>query len=300
MAGNDALLATWQEQARWSAIAGKLKRRLVNWRRAILLSLIVAAVLAALAGHIDSNAGLQTGLGVTSVVVVVAVPFVRAAVLSKGAFQNWTRARSASEALKQEVYEYLTGTGTYRDASGRDRALDAATAGIVERVADLGEIVPLGDARRRPAPEPMDPATYLQDRVKSQLENYYRPKAAVMARRERALRRWEWILAGVAVLAVVVTAAAGWSSAIGWIGVVTTTSGSLLAHREAERYEYLAISYTVTAKRLEAVHAHWLAAINDHTLHPAEEDRLVTEAEDAISVENQAWMATWIDAPRGV
>jgi hypothetical protein len=288
------------EQALWSTIAGKLKDDLGRWRRYIMLALISAAVLAAAAGALPLSDRSESIIGVVAAFVVVVAPFVRAVRLSKGAFQNWTRARSASEALKQEIFEYATGTGDYRAPTTRDEVLDGEVDRIVSRVDDLAGLVDEASVPQKKRPEQLSISEYLSDRVASQVRDYYRPKADAMAHRERLLRWLEWALAGAAVVGVVLAAALGRGAALPWIGVVTTVSGALLSHREAERYEYLAISYTVTANRLDGLLEKWTAAIDTGPLTPAQEDLLVAECEDAISVENQAWMATWTDAPRGV
>ncbi len=288
------------EQARWSKIAGRLKENLGRWRRRIRWALISAAVLAAVAGNLTSDEATQNYLGVAAALVVVLAPFLRATRLSKGAFQNWTRARSVSEALKQETFEYATATGDYRQATNRDEVLDAEVDKIVASVRDLSGVVDEQDVPAKEPPGPLTTRQYLEERVASQVETFYRPKAEAMAERERMLRRLEWALAGVAVVGVVVAAVIGWSGALPWIGVVTTVSGALLSHREAERYEYLAISYSVTANRLDGLLEKWMSELDAGRLTSAQEDALVAECEEAISVENQAWMATWTDAPRGV
>src|SRR5207302_4452177 len=48
----------------------------------------------------------------------------------------WTRARSASEGLKTEVYEYLAGGSAYTGAD-RDRQLGTRSRAIVAAVSDL-------------------------------------------------------------------------------------------------------------------------------------------------------------------
>lgn len=297
---SDAAARATREQARWSRIAGILKAHLGRWRRVILSALVAAAVLAAAAENLTSSDSAQNVLGLAAAFVVVAAPFVRAIRLSKGSLQNWTRARSASEALKQAMFEYATATGAYRDPPTRDEVLDGEVDEIVSRVADIASAVGEVEVPDRDPPADLTMRQYLTERVASQVETFYRPEAAAMQRRERIFRGLEWALAAAAVTAVVVAAFAGWGGALPWIGVVTTVSGALLSHREAERYEYLSLSYTVTANRLDGLRAEWTAALDAGPLTSAQEDALVAECEAAISVENQAWMATWTDAPRGV
>ena len=78
-----------------------------------------------------------------------------------------------------------------------------------------------------------------------------------------------------------------WSAA--FIGVVTTVSAALVAHLEAGRYQFIAATYRVTAKRLE------------NTLGRFDPDadnlqQFVEKCETIMGEENNAWMAKHVRA----
>jgi hypothetical protein len=100
----------------------------------------------------------------------------------------------------------------------------------------------------------------------------------------------------VAAFGIVLTAAA---AALGeqtsatdlspFIGVVTTVSAALVAHLEAGRYQFIAATYRVTAKRLE------------NTLGRFDPDadnlqQFVEKCETIMAEENSAWMAKHVRA----
>jgi hypothetical protein len=76
-----------------------------------------------------------------------------------------------------------------------------------------------------------------------------------------------------------------------WVAVLGTISGAVAAFIFAGRYEYLAQSYELTARRLR-----WL--IDDwQRLPAADKERkagdFVNAFEDVISIENKHWVAEW-------
>ena len=76
---------------------------------------------------------------------------------------------------------------------------------------------------------------------------------------------------------------------------MTTAGAAVAAHVAANRYEYIAISYTGTADRLQTIRDKWVDRPADARMSPSD---FVHSCEDAISVENQAWMAKLADEPR--
>jgi hypothetical protein len=76
-----------------------------------------------------------------------------------------------------------------------------------------------------------------------------------------------------------------------WAAVVTTAVGAVTAYAASERYEFLWIEYSRTAGELRRLYDRHTAA-DGRRLSGLE---LVTECEDVISVQNQAWMAKWTE-----
>ncbi len=295
MSGDDALALAWRHQSELSAAASDLKSSQSVWRRSALIALVVGAALETGALQFDGGSAAQRALALAGAAALAFVPVVRATKLPSSAVLDWTRLRSASEAVKSDVYRYVTRVGPYRDDVERSERLGSDVDDVVDRVRDLGNHLAMVEPDERPAPGPMSMGDYLEQRVGSQIQGYYRPRARENSRQLKRLRRIEFVLTvSAAILAAV--SAFGPSSIAGWVAAITTTAGAFAAHREATRVEQQAISYHATANRLESLRTNWAGRLAARELTATEEDELVAECEGAISVENQAWMAMWTEA----
>jgi Protein of unknown function (DUF4231) len=169
--------------------------------RARVVALVLAIAAATLAVAAVQVAGLASGAGRT---------LAAAAAISAGLgplsqrragtdqIRAWTRARSASEALKTEVYSYLAGGSAYA-GDDRVRHLGEATRGIVADVADLQRLSLGITADDKPVPAVTGIDTYISERVNAQINGYYRPKAALYEQRVKRLHAVGDLLAVVAV-----------------------------------------------------------------------------------------------------
>ena len=201
--------------------------------------------------------------------------------------RRWTRARSVSEAIKTEVFLFLTQSGRYAGAD-RETRLEAEIQRLEHEAANLHRYTSGIQPRKRSLPAVHDVHTYLDVRVReSQLERYYEPKARLMRRRIRQLKAVEVTLA---LVAAALAAVAAISPSVGaWAAVATTAGGAVTAYIAAQRYEFLWIEYSRTASELRRLLERQTAA--DGT--PLSGPELVAECEQVISVQNQAWMAKW-------
>jgi hypothetical protein len=129
-------------------------------------------------------------------------------------------------------------------------------------------------------------------RVDGQIDDYYAPKAASYEHRVRRLRTLGDLLG----IAAVVLAALGFAFELDglalWIPVVTTIATSVTAHITAARYDHLVVEYLRTAQRLTRLRDEYQRTRSKTVA------AFIDACEDAISVENQAWMARW-DQPNG-
>ena len=92
-----------------------MKRRIETAHRTSLVLVVVVAVLATAAGAAaEGVAVLARVLAAGAAVGAALLPTLRPA-WSGNRLQDWTRARSVSEALKSEVYLWLAQVGPYRD-----------------------------------------------------------------------------------------------------------------------------------------------------------------------------------------
>jgi SMODS and SLOG-associating 2TM effector domain 1/Protein of unknown function (DUF4231) len=279
----------WRDHRQWSHAAGRLKKRIILWRSVALALAILGAVLATLATQVGLTSGLGRTLSLTAAVALAVVPVIRGARLGKNRIEAWTRARSATEALKAETYLYLTRTPPY-DQENRDGELLQQTGGITSQVGDLaGETVGMPDADK-PLPGIHDVDSYMRLRVQPQIDTYYRPQAAKQQQRLSLFRGVEFTLSVLAALLGAIAAVAQLDGVGVWVAVVTTVGAAITAHIAAARYEHLVISYLSTARQLRSLLRGWEGR-SDKT--PAAAGKLVRDCEDVISRENESWMAAW-------
>jgi hypothetical protein len=138
---------------------------------------------------------------------------------------------------------------------------------------------------------------YVAERVDPQIEEYYRRKGRENALRAKKLDAWAFYLGLLAVIMGAMASAAAatglqWLSYVGpWVAVVTTAGAAVTAHLAASRYDHAAMTYFATADRLTGLRDAWRADPN--RLEPARFARFVDECENAISNENEAWLAEW-------
>ncbi|MEU2030931.1 DUF4231 domain-containing protein [Nocardia amamiensis] len=277
----------WQRQNVWSKTATDLKaglHRARQWR----LGLTVMGAGLALAGSqlepVDEAAAVTAAVAGAVLMAAVGVSAGRHSVQK---IRQWTRARSVSEAIKSEVFLFLTSAGNYAGEDRRQR-LDAEVQRLEREAGDLrgySEGV-VATARSLPAVDDVD--SYLRLRVRqSQLERYYEPRAQLMRRRVRTFKA---IGVTLALAAAALAAVAAVSPNIGaWASVATTAAGTVAAYAAAERYETLWIEYCRTAAELRRL-ADQRTAADGRPLSPTE---LIAECENVISVQNQTWMAKW-------
>lgn len=279
----------WAQQRIWSLTANRLKRRIDQARLAALALGIATAVLAVVAHQVGGLSVLAGQvLSAAAAVTVGAATLIQRRV-STGQIRDWTRARSASEGLKTEIYSYLSGGAAYT-GSDRNQQLGTKTSGIVDAVSDLQRHALGIEPDTKPIPLVHDADSYIALRVNDQIHSYYRKKAAVYERRVRRLRMAGTLLGFVAVVLAAVAAAFKVDSLNAWVPVVTTIGTSVVAYIAAARYDHMVIEFLRTAQRLDDL-------CRERRDHPDEDPAAFIDAcEAAISVENQGWMARW-DSP---
>lgn len=193
------------------------------------------------------------------------------------AVQEWTRARSVSEAIKSEVYSGLAGFGKpdpwveVQRLTGDATDLTGHRAGI--------------KPKSRSLPAVMDVDTYLKERVDKQISWYLDKRAAKLRFTLRGYRIAEFALAaiGIALGAAAGTWEIDWMAT--WVPVVTTINAAVIAHTAAERYAYLLVEYQRTGEELTRIRSRVGSAVG---LSDAD---LIARAEAVISIQNEGWMA---------
>lgn len=275
----ETLKTAWKKQRQWSETANKLRSNYEKSRLIMLTLTVVAAITGALSEEFATRI-----LSAVAAISAALSPIIASKMLGSSNLQAWLRARSASEAIKAEIFKYLTSTDTQRLEK-----LSAAQREILETVKDIPVLVMRDDIPKRAILQDLQPKEYLEGRVTQQISGYYLPKSRQHASTAKKYKTAHLILMffGSALAA---------SNAIfdeyhfgAWIAVISTVAASILAHLGSGRQEYLAVSYHATADRLQTLKDSWLDRYTEKS--PSQEDitKLVENCEEAISVENQEW-----------
>ena len=280
----------WDRQSVWSQAANGLKGRLGRYRATALWLAVAAAVLTTLASQVATlSSVVGKALALAAALAVGLVPVVRAR-LGGQAVEEWTRARSVSEALKSDLYTFLAGVAPFRGPD-RESVLAARTDDVLsdaERDELLRHTAGVAPARRE-LPPVSDVATYAQARLVPQI-GWYRMQAGQLRRRLDWARRAEAALSVVGVVFAVLAATLEVAAASAWVAVVTTVTAAVTAHVAASRWEYQLVEYERTAGELERLRA---SRVDASPTDPAADDRFVERCEQVVSAQNEAWMAKW-------
>lgn len=296
VASVSSIASTWQSQEKWSKAASRFK---ACYERSKLAALVLSCAGAIMAVASDQTCAKSVRGEVTSVsaLFLLLVPVVTRMGASQNALERWLRARSVSEQLKTETYQYLTRTGPYGDTAATTVLIKRRDS-LLEKVADLEPSI-AGIATGRLLPAVNDVSTYITLRVDDQIENYYEPKATEHYLRARIYR---WIEGVMAVLGAVVAATSSIKDnpiAATWVAVLTTVGTAVAAHLLAGRHEQLVPDYLATARHLRSLKESFLAAHPIANQAPAAAiNGFITAAEGAISVQSEGWMAEWLKNPR--
>ncbi len=281
--------AAWAQQEVWSQAAGRLKQRINSARVTALCLSLCAAILGVLAAQVHGvDPWVQKVLAFAAGVTAGLAPLVlRGANVEK--VRAWTRARSASEALKSEVYKYLC-AGPAEPGDDRAKRLWKQIDRITASVADL-ELYTLGmDPAADAIPAVHDLDSYIRQRLNAEIAGYYRPRALLYETRATRLRRLGALLGGVGVVLGVAAGSFGVAEFAAWVPVVTTMGTALVAYLTASRYDHQVIEFLRTALQLE----HLRDRRVDFEMSEA---AFVEACELVISHENHAWMAKWNEPP---
>ncbi|MFJ2932227.1 DUF4231 domain-containing protein [Streptomyces sp. NPDC087219] len=280
----------WEQQSIWSQSANKLKRSVETARsRALALAVAAAALGTAAAQTMDWNARLGTALAFIAALAAGMSP-VLAQRAGPGRMSDWIRTRAVSEAFKGEVYTCLAGVGPYEDRERRATLLAERTSRFRVDATDLVRhttgIAP--EARTLPPVVGID--TYIDLRLRRQIDMYYRPKAVLMHRKVELFSKVELAFGAAGAL---LAAAAGTFSIGGlaaWGGVIASASIAISAHGIAQRYAYQQLEFLRTAEELQQLLSGWRTETTPSTEAAG---AFVSKCEHVISIQNEAWMIRW-------
>jgi hypothetical protein len=276
----------WQRQSTLSQAANQLKADIRKARIRNQALMVGGAILSAASAQVLGwHASLGRGLAGAAAVSLAMAPILGRSATSTNV-RDWTRLRSASEALKTEVYTYLAGVTPYR-RDDKVILLQDRVQGVVNGVADLAGHVAGLQPLPRSLPDVHDVDSFITERVDKQIRDYYRDNAAKLRRRLANVRKIEIALAlAAAALAALATTVPALRLTL-WVGVLTTVSSAVVAHVAAERYEYQQVEFARTADELENLRARYRSSAPDQQIN----DEFVAACERIISIQNEGWMA---------
>ena len=297
----DVVTSIWRRRVAWSKAADNLKRD-ITWHRAIVSVLgVMGAIASTMAATWFADvANLRTGFAAGGAVCLALATYVGAQLVTADKLRAWTRARSVSEGLKAEVYTFRAKAKPYAGTDALD-VLHERTSAILAPAKDLERYAADVKVDDKVSPPPPLGPDYVDRRVRQQIDGYYRPKARLNATRLKVFRGVEFALgvAGTALGALATyfssqgTQQAFATTSSAWVAVITTVSAAVATHVIASRYEFLVMSYYGTASRLEDLVNHWKIKGDPHDLDRWSD--FVKACEEAISVENESWLAKWME-----
>jgi hypothetical protein len=281
----EALQRAWEQQRLWSQTANRLKNRIGQARLMALCLAIATAILAVAAVQVTGWAPWAGRILAATGAITAGVGTIVQRRVGTTQVSAWTRARSASEGVKSEVYQRLAGGRRYTSGNP-DLTLSQQVEKILKGVSELQRHTLRVTVTPKPLPKVHDVATYITNRVDDQITRYYRPRAHDYETRVRRLRLAGDVLGALAVVFGAVAAAFGITNLAAWVPVVTTVGAALVAHIAANRYDHQIIEFLRTAAQLEYLR-------DNRVAEKMIDSTFVDACEDVISVENQGWMTRW-------
>jgi hypothetical protein len=290
---DSALGVTWGKYNVFAATSRALKTETSVWRLRVLILSISGAILGSICQQ-STGWGLAGGkyswmptfFGILSAIALALAAYFGKEILNPGREHIWLRARSVAESLKAEAYLFSTKAGPYDKSDAVDLLFKRTEALL--KSADNIQTVIISDAEKIEGliPEYISVEQYIQMRVIDQIEGFYIPSAFKIAKIVKSGRQITIALGALAVF-LGVLGASGWTAA--WVAVVTTIILAITVYLYAEPMN-LVISYQATARRLELLRARWQASgMDDNSTD--ERNQFILNCEEAISIENSAWMA---------
>jgi hypothetical protein len=248
---NIALDKVAKSQGLWSETAKVLKTSFERTRLIVLALSVAAALLAAVSSQSEGRP--RQVLAVASTLCMGLVTFFTARLLDSSHSQKWVRARAASEAMKAQSYRRSASAAPYDNAATADQLLLDELNKIESDIDDLnGDRVNEGKSSA-----PVDlikPTEYIEKRVTAQAK-WHEDKAEAARTTSRKWLQLEFVLAlATAVITAIIGSLdkkqLGAFDFVALTGVLTTLSGTILAHVEASRYAFIVSTYRATARRL--------------------------------------------------
>jgi hypothetical protein len=292
--GSFALAYAWEKYRVYAKTSRKRKKELMAWRFRVLILGIAGAVLGLLCQeairlelHQIIWNRLPTVLGCLSALSLGLATYFGKELVTPEQERRWIRSRSIAEALKSQAYMFLTDATPYNTSDKAERLL-RETEELLESVRDLPhEGISEEEKLKGLPPGMVTVEDYIKERVDDQINGFYRPRSEAYTNKMQKFKR-TGLLLGVIAIVLGALGSTGWTA--GWVAVISTIIASVAAYTYAGRYQYLIISYQATMNRLELLRTRWEASgKTDKDIK--ERSQFILDCEEAISIENSAWMA---------
>jgi hypothetical protein len=303
---NPALAETWRKYRGWAARARAIRNDLDRWRLRALVLTVLGAALATLAAQLQAwfpaDQGGSGGAGVlgrvlsaVSAVAMALAAYVGRSVLDPAVERQWLRARALAESCKAEAYRFATRVSPYEGADAGPKLLGKLQQ-LLASGADVPavEVDPNEAAKGLPA-YPLLVEEYVIQRVRDQIDRFYRPRATLNERRAAVCALWVQGLTGIAAVLGAIGAVHG-GGVEAWVATLGTVATAVGAFALGQRYQRLAATYRVTADRLAVRLALWELAQQGQAERAADA-ALVLDAEAIMAAENEAWLAEFLKDP---
>ncbi len=293
-----ALPHVWGKYREFALTSRKRKGELTSWRYRVLLFGIIGAVLGTLCqesiragfNNIDNLSWVPSALGWSSAIAIGLATYFGKEIVNPYQEQSWIRSRSMAEALKTEIYLFISNTTPY-DTDNKPEILIKKAEELLKQVEDLQTESISEEQKRKDMPtEDLTVDGYIEKRVDDQIHDFYIIRSDKL---KQKMKRNKNIGLSLGVFAIVLggLGATGWTA--GWVAVISTITASIAAYAYAGRYQYLIISYQATADKLERLCTAW-KVMGKTDADKEERNKFILGCEEVISIENSAWMAEMI------
>jgi hypothetical protein len=287
-----ALAYAWGQYRVWAATSRQKKAEIFSWKLRVLVLTIVGALLGTVSSRLSGISDPAAWIiGIAGGVSISLAAYLGREILSPDQERLWIRARSMAEALKAEIFLFRTNAAPYDAADPAPKLMERVQEHLAT-VEDVQSARLSADEQLQGLPEgPLSLQDYIRERLDDQVEHFYRPR---VQQYDRLMKRWRNVNLALGALAAVLGVLGKWTGA--WVAVITTVTTAVAAYLYANRYQYLIISYQATARQLEFLKHQWV--VNGAPEQDKENrNQFLQACEEAISIENNAWMAKWIGKP---
>lgn len=299
----EAAQYAWRRYKTWAATSRSIKTWITIGRIAVLVLLIGGALVVACSSLGDK----ETIPSLPSHTWGQAISFIGALFLALGGFVgtdiltrerelNWVRARSLAEAIKSRSYLLITWTPPYdRHSSEAVPAFFQEIHGIEAAAKDMTEASCKEIDLLERFPDDMEPKVpysveqYISHRVLDQ-QKFYSDSALRATKRLKLARIFSIGLGATAIVSGLLSSGALSKYATAYLGFVGAATAALSAYIFAGRFRQNAVSYQATKRRLDCLASQFRASGYTES-DTAERNQLIADCENAISIENRAWLA---------